>query len=162
MHADGRAKALVERILAFRRSGVGERGPLNLQAVIEETLELLAGSTAPDVRLDKHLNAVDAAIVGDATQLHQVAMNLCANALQAMENGGVLDVELDRAYVAQDRRLSHSSLVPGAYVRPVREIPAVELRHTCSIGCSNPSLRPRCRRGKLVWDSRWYTASYRT
>src|ERR1700692_4277355 len=36
--AGGRAKALVERILAFSRSGVGERGPVNVQAVIEETL----------------------------------------------------------------------------------------------------------------------------
>jgi signal transduction histidine kinase/FixJ family two-component response regulator len=117
MHAGGRAKALVERILAFSRSGVGERGPINVQAVIEETLELLAASLTPGVRLDKRLQAGDAAIVGDATQLHQVAMNLCTNALQAMEHGGVLEVALDRADVAQDRRLSHGDLAPGAYVR---------------------------------------------
>ena len=102
MHAGGRAKALVERILAFSRSGVGERGPINVQAVIEETLELLAASLPPGVRLEKRLQAGDAAIVGDATQLHQVAMNLCTNALQAMENGGVLEVVLDRADVAQE------------------------------------------------------------
>jgi PAS domain S-box-containing protein len=118
MHAGGRAKALVERILAFSRSGVGERGPVNVQAVVEETLELLAASLAPNMRLDKRLDAGDAAIVGDATQLHQMVMNLCTNALQAMaENGGVLDVGLDRADVAQNRGLSHGSLVPGAYVR---------------------------------------------
>ena len=117
MHAGGRAKALVERILAFSRSGVGERGPINVQAVIEETLELLAASLAPGVRLEKRLEAGDAAIIGDATQLHQVAMNLCTNALQAMEHGGVLEVTLDRADVAQNRRLSHGSLAPGAYVR---------------------------------------------
>jgi PAS domain S-box-containing protein len=117
MHAGGRAKALVERILAFSRSGVGERYPVNVQAVIEETLELLAASMAPNIRLDKRLDAGDAAILGDATQLHQVAMNLCTNALQAMENGGVLDVSLDRADVAQTCRLSHGSLAPGAYVR---------------------------------------------
>ena len=117
MHAGGRAKALVERILAFSRSGVGERGPVNVQAVIDETLELLAASMPPNVRLDKRLDGGDVAILGDATQLHQVAMNLCTNALQAMENGGVLDVGLDRADVAQNRRLSHGNLVPGAYVR---------------------------------------------
>jgi CheY-like chemotaxis protein len=117
MHAGGRAKALVERILAFSRSGVGERGPINVQAVIEETLELLAASLAPGVRLEKRLEAGDAAIIGDATQLHQVAMNLCTNALQAMENGGVLEVTLDREEVAQSRRLSHGNLGPGAYVR---------------------------------------------
>jgi PAS domain S-box-containing protein len=117
MHAGGRAKALVERILAFSRSGVGEQGPINVQAVIEETLELLAASLAPGVRLEKRLEAGDAAIIGDATQLHQVAMNLCTNALQAMENGGVLEVTLDREEVAQSRRLSHGNLGPGAYVR---------------------------------------------
>jgi len=40
MHAAGRAKALVDRILGFSRGGVGERVPVNVQAVIEETLEL--------------------------------------------------------------------------------------------------------------------------
>ncbi|HEV3240869.1 MAG TPA: ATP-binding protein [Casimicrobiaceae bacterium] len=117
LQAGGRAKALVERILAFSRSGVGERGPVNVQAVIEETLELLAASLTPGVRLEKRLEAGDAAIIGDASQLHQVAMNLCTNALQAMENGGVLEVALDRADVAQDRRLAHGILAPGSYIR---------------------------------------------
>jgi len=116
MHAGGRAKSLVDRILAFSRSGVGERGPVNVQAVIEEALELLAASLA-GIRLDKRLEAGDAGIVGDATQLHQVAMNLCTNALYAMKPGGVLEVSLDRAEVAQTRRLSRGDLAPGAYVR---------------------------------------------
>jgi signal transduction histidine kinase/CheY-like chemotaxis protein len=117
MHAGGRAKALVERILAFSRSGVGERGPINVQAVIEETLELLAASLTPGVRLHSRLEAGDAAIMGDATQLHQVAMNLCTNALHAMQDGGVLEVALERTDVAQARELSHGSLAPAAYVR---------------------------------------------
>ena len=117
MHAGGRAKALVERILAFSRSGMGERGPINVQGVIEETLELLAASLPSGVSLTKRLETGDAAIVGDATQLHQVAMNLCTNALQAMKDGGVLEVVLDRAEVAQSRRLSHGNLAPGTYVR---------------------------------------------
>ena len=117
MHAGGRAKALVERILAFSRSGMGEGAPINVQAVIEETLELIAASLPRGVRLAKRLDAGDAAIIGDATQLHQVAMNLCTNALQAMHDGGVLEVVLDRADVAQGRRLSHGNLARGTYVR---------------------------------------------
>jgi CheY-like chemotaxis protein len=96
---------------------MGERGPINVQAVIQETLELIAASLPPGVSLAKRLDAGDAAIVGDATQLHQVAMNLCTNALQAMKNGGVLEVLLDRADVAQGRRLSHGNLAQGTYVR---------------------------------------------
>ena len=117
MQAGGRAKALVERILAFSRSGLGERGPINVQAVIAETVALLAASLPPNVRLEQRLDAGDAAIVGDATQLHQVAMNLGSNALQAMEHGGILAVMLDRAEVTLDRAISHGKLRAGAYVR---------------------------------------------
>ena len=117
MHAGDRAKALVERVLAFSRSSVGERNPINVRAAIEETVELIAASLPPGVSLTKRLDAGDAAIVGDATQLHQVAMNLCTNASQAMKNGGVLEVVLDRAEVAQSRRLSNGNLDPGNYVR---------------------------------------------
>ena len=117
MNAGGRGKALVERILTFSRSSVGKRGPVKVQAVIEETLELLAASLTGGVRLDKRLQAGDTAVVGDATQLHQVTMNLCTNALQAMQNGGVLEVTLDRAKAEQERRLSHGNLAPGDYVR---------------------------------------------
>jgi PAS domain S-box-containing protein len=118
MNAGGRAKSLVDRILAFSRSGTSERSLINVQTVIEETLELLAAaSLAPGVRLEKRLDAGGAAIVGDATQLHQVAMNLCTNAVQAMESGGLLAVTLNRLDVAQYRRVSHGTLAPGAYVR---------------------------------------------
>jgi PAS domain S-box-containing protein len=118
MQAGNRAKSLVDRILAFSRSGVSELVQINVQAVIVETLELLAAaSLGPGIRLEKRLAAGGAAIIGDATQLHQVAMNLFANALQAMEDGGLLTVALDRENVAQDLRLSHGTLLPGDYVR---------------------------------------------
>jgi len=117
MQAGARGKGLVERILAFSRSGLGERVPVHVQAVVEETLQILAASLLPQVRLEKRLDAGDTAVVGDATQLHQVAMNLCTNALQAMEDGGVLTVVLDRESVTERRLRSHGTLSPGPYVR---------------------------------------------
>src|SRR5882762_10293187 len=119
MHAAGRAKALVDRILGFSRSGLGERVPVNVQSVIEETLELLAASLPAGIRLEKTLQAGDAAVIGDATHLHQVAMNLCTNALHAMERGGVLSVVLERVELGERRTLSRGTLSPGAYVRLV-------------------------------------------
>ena len=117
MHAAGRAKALVDRILGFSRSGLGERVPVNVQSVIEETLELLAASLPSGIRLEKALTAGDAAVIGDATHLHQVAMNLCTNALHAMERGGVLSVALERVQLSEHRSLSRGTLSPGAYAR---------------------------------------------
>jgi PAS domain S-box-containing protein len=117
MRAAGRAKALVDRILGFSRMGLGERVPVNVQSVIEETLELLAASLPAGIRLEKILEAGDAAVIGDATHLHQVAMNLCTNALHAMERGGVLSVVLERVQLSEPRLLSRGTLSPGPYVR---------------------------------------------
>jgi CheY-like chemotaxis protein len=117
MHAAGRAKALVERILAFSRSGIGERAPVNVQAVIAETLDLLAASLPGRVQLERKLDAGDAAVIADATQFHQVVMNLCTNAVQAMPAGGVLEVHFERVEVAERVSVFQGELAPGPYVR---------------------------------------------
>jgi PAS domain S-box-containing protein len=117
MHAAERAQMLVERILGFSRSGLGDRAPVNIQFVVEETLELLEASLPAGIRLESRIEAGNAAIVGDATYLHQVAMNLCTNAIQAMEGGGVLRVTLDCVELHEPRALSRGSLSPGPYVR---------------------------------------------
>jgi signal transduction histidine kinase len=117
MHAAERAKALVDRILGFSRSGLGERVPVNVQSVIEETLELLQASLPQGIRVERRLEAGNAAVIGDATHLHQVAMNLCTNALHAMERGGVLGVVLELVESSERRSLSRGALTPGPYVR---------------------------------------------
>ena len=119
MHAAGRAKTLVDRILGFSRSGLGERMPVNVQAVIEETLELLAAALPAGIRLEKTLAAGDAAVIGDATHLHQLAMNLFTNAVHAMQRGGVLSVALERIELSAQRSLSRGTIAPGTYVRLV-------------------------------------------
>src|ERR1700756_5650352 len=67
MQAAGRAKALVDRILGFSRSGLGERVPVNVQSIIEETLELLRPSLPPGIQLAARLGAANTAVIGDAT-----------------------------------------------------------------------------------------------
>jgi PAS domain S-box-containing protein len=117
MHATERAKLLVERILGFSRSGLGDRVPVNVEAVVREALELLEASLPAGIRLQSRLEAGNAAVIGDATYLHQVVMNLCTNAIQAMEHGGLLSVVLDRHEPLERRTLSRGSVVPGPYVR---------------------------------------------
>jgi PAS domain S-box-containing protein len=117
MHATERAKMLVERILGFSRSGLGDREPVNVQSVILEAIELLEASLPEGIRLERKVDAGNAAVIGDATYLHQVAMNLCTNAIHAMARGGVLSVNLERAQLNESRTLSRGVLGPGAYVR---------------------------------------------
>jgi PAS domain S-box-containing protein len=117
MHAAERAKLLVERILGFSRSGLGDLVPVNVQSVVNETLEMLAGSLPTGIRLERRLEAGDAAVIGDPTYLHQVTMNLCTNAVQAMARGGVLGVMVQRLHATEVRSLARGSLLPGAYVR---------------------------------------------
>jgi len=91
--------------------------PVRVQSIVEEALEILAASLPASVRLERRLDAVDTAVVGDATQCHQVVMNLCTNAVQAMERGGVLTVLLQHEAVDERRLLSHGTLCAGRYVR---------------------------------------------
>jgi CheY-like chemotaxis protein len=117
MHAGARGKELVDRILTFSRSDMGERVPLPVQSIVEETLELLAASMPADVRLERQLHAPELAVVGDATQFHQVVMNLCTNAVHAMKGNGVLTVILEHVATSERRLLSHGTLSAGNYLR---------------------------------------------
>ena len=118
MHAAERARALVDRILGFSRSGAAERVPVNVQQVAQETLELLRASLPANVRLEAELKSANLAVIGDATRMHQVVMNLCTNAVQAMpRTGGTLRVGLDRVDLLAPRTFSRGELQAGPYIR---------------------------------------------
>jgi PAS domain S-box-containing protein len=112
-----RGRALVEQILAYSRSQRGKRAPLDVANVVAEALELLRGSLPAGIRLEASAPERPLVVIGDATQLHQVAMNLCSNAIQAMSGGGTLRVALEAADISTERTLSHGTLAPGRYVR---------------------------------------------
>ena len=117
MIAGRRAKSLVERLLAFTRSGLGERTPIHIQSVVAEALDLIRGSLPAGVRLEGKLRAGDAAVLGDPTQIHRVVMNLCTNAIHAMKSGGALVVSLDPVTFAQSRAFTTGALSAGKYIR---------------------------------------------
>lgn len=117
INAGNRAKALVERILAFSRSGMGERVPVHVQSVVGETLDLLRASLPTGIEFQVSLDAGNASVIGDATQIHQVVMNLCTNAMQAMRGGGTLGIALDCTTLEASRALLTGDLAPGKYVR---------------------------------------------
>ncbi|HEX6704288.1 MAG TPA: PAS domain-containing protein [Albitalea sp.] len=116
MSAALRAKSLVERILAFSRSGMTERVPVQVRSVVEEALDGIAAALPAGVRLERSLRAGDAGVLGDPTQIHQVVMNLCANAVHAMKSEGTLAVAIDDLTLAAPRPMATSTLPAGRYV----------------------------------------------
>src|ERR1700676_620607 len=112
-----RGRALVDQILAYSRSQLADRAPIDLGQVVVETLELLRGSLPAAIRLEASVPQLPLVVIGDATQLHQVVMNLCSNAIQATSAGGTLRVALEAAELPTERTLSNGTLRPGDYVR---------------------------------------------
>lgn len=97
--AGSRAKEIVEQLLPFSRRETDSTsyGPFSLEAVLQDSTKMVSMILPANIRLEKDFEGVHANIYGSATQLHQVLLNLCSNAVQAMEgNGGVLTVQAER------------------------------------------------------------------
>lgn len=116
MQAALRGKALCERVLAFSRGGAKTSSVFELEPVVEEVLALLSASLRAGIVLERRLDAPGARLKGDATQAFEAVMNLCTNAMQAMPQGGLLSVQLERVAVEAPRVLSHTRLPPGRYL----------------------------------------------
>jgi PAS domain S-box-containing protein len=114
--AGERGRALVDRILTFSRSGVGERVAVHVEKVVREALDLLAAKLPPGIAIEAQLHAGQAAMRGDPTQVHQVLMNLGTNAVQAMSSGGRLSVSLDARHFDAARPATIGTLAAGDYV----------------------------------------------
>jgi signal transduction histidine kinase len=112
-----RGRDLVDQILTYSRRQRGKRAPADICRVVAETLELVQGSLPADIRLDASAPRQPLVVIGDTTQLHQVVMNLCSNAIQAMSAGGTLRVALEAAEIEAERALTHGTLKPGRHVR---------------------------------------------
>jgi signal transduction histidine kinase len=119
--AASHGRELVEQILAYSRSQRGKRVPVDVAQVVAETLELIRGSLPANIHLETSAPEVPLVVMGDATRLHQIVMNLCSNAIQAMRTGGTLRVALKAAEFPGEQALSHGTFEPGRYVRLVVE-----------------------------------------
>ena len=92
--AGERGRALVDRVLTFTRSGVGERVPVHVENVVRKALDLVLASLPADVSAEVSLEAGTAAMLGEPAQVHQLVLDLATNAIQAMPAGGTLRISL--------------------------------------------------------------------
>ena len=95
--AGERATRLVRQILAFSRQEEPLFRPVALQPVVRDSLGMVRATIAPDIQVEVYIDDRCGVVFGDATQLQQVVVNLCTNALHALaEGGGTLHVSLRR------------------------------------------------------------------
>ena len=83
LQAGLRGKSVVERILAFSRSGSRPHVVFAAQPVVQQVLELLAASMDSRIQLERDVDETELLVCGDSTQLFEACMNLCTNALLA-------------------------------------------------------------------------------
>jgi PAS domain S-box-containing protein len=113
-----RAKELVLQILTFSRNSFQEHKPLSLHLVVKEALKLLRASLPTTITIIQDIAEDAGTILADSTQMHQVLMNLCANAEYVMrQTGGILKVCLDAVEVTEAFAVQHPVLHPGPHVR---------------------------------------------
>lgn len=95
-NAGTRAKEMIHQILAYSRKTDIKMKPINLREIVSEVLKLLRATIPASIKIEDHITGTDAFILGDITEIHQVILNICTNAIQAMkEQTGILTVSLN-------------------------------------------------------------------
>jgi len=95
LRAGARARSLVQLLLDFSRPAVMDREPVDMVAVLEEALDMVRATLPAGVAVDYEPPGHPCPVRADPTQVHQVALNLLVNAVDAMRGeGGQLTVRL--------------------------------------------------------------------
>lgn len=116
--ASERARGLVKQILAFSRQSKVEKKPIDIGNIIKEALKLLRASIPSTIEIFQSVEENLGVVEADETQIHQIVMNLCANAFHAMEkDGGQLDISLIPVNVGIDEASGWQDIKPGPYLK---------------------------------------------
>jgi PAS domain S-box-containing protein len=111
-----RGAAIVSQLLTFSRGLGGERVEHQAQYLVKEVLRLLEETFPRNIQIESHHDPDLPAIVANPTQMHQVLMNLCVNARDAMPDGGQLRLGLRAVDVSPSVARQHENVHPGRFV----------------------------------------------
>ncbi|MEO6789139.1 MAG: response regulator [Chthoniobacteraceae bacterium] len=111
-----RGADIVKQVLTFGRGLEGEKRPLQVEGLIKEMLKIVRETFPKNIAVESSLAAKMWPVVGDATQLHQVLLNLCVNARDAMPGGGELrlsaaNLAMDASYASMLQEATHGPYV---------------------------------------------------
>ncbi len=107
LRAANRASEMIARIMSFSRKSEAQPGPVHLQEVLAESLDLLHVALPRNIEVREHIDSNGPPVMGDLTQIQQIILNICTNALHAMQAGegnlGVLGVSLGAITIAREK-----------------------------------------------------------
>lgn len=118
LKAAERAKDLVKQILTFsRQSEIGLK-ILQLSLIVKETLKWLRATLPTTIEIRQNIKKDSGVVLADPTQIHQLFMNLCTNAANAMrDKGGVLEVSVVNVDIDAPGVSKYPDMREGQYVR---------------------------------------------
>ena len=112
-----KAGQMVSRMLSFARKGSFEAVPINLNAIVKDSVELTERMMAKkDIEVKLETDDAIPPINGDSNQIEQVIMNLLVNAGDAMSHGGTIMISTLKVSLGRDASRVHPLLTPGRYV----------------------------------------------
>jgi len=113
-----RAAQMVRHLLSFAKGSEGQRSSLRPHRLLEDMQRLVKGTFPKNIDVRLHVSQDLPTVLGDPTQLHQVLLNLCVNARDAMPEGGTLTLEGDVVSAAEAAPGNGT----GAAERPARYV----------------------------------------
>jgi len=114
--AGERAANLIQQLLAFSRKQVIRTRSLDLNAFLADIRPMLQSLLSDDIELSLELTTSRPFIVADPGQIHQMVMNLAANARDAMPRGGKLSIETKVIEIGSRTGTNMPAAAPGRYV----------------------------------------------
>ena len=107
---------MVRQVLSFARGVEGERVALQPKHLIKEIVKILRETLPKSIEITFYIPDDLWIISADATQMHQVLMNLCVNARDAMPEGGSISIKAENAFVDENYARMHIEAKPGRFV----------------------------------------------
>lgn len=115
LDAAARGAKLVENLLAFTRGLDGSSQVVSLKYMVEEMRVILRGTCGPGVDFRTQICRPAPAVIADATEIHQLVMNLCVNALDAMPKGGILELKVSQQHLDEMAAAHYPGAHPGEW-----------------------------------------------
>lgn len=111
-----RGADMVRQVLTFARGDEGRRIPIDVAGLVRDVRKIVQDTFPKDIRFNLVLPEGLWTVLGDPTQLHQVLMNLCVNARDAMPEGGTLTITLENTVLDEVYAGINPQARPGPYV----------------------------------------------